>query len=93
MAHLNQLHGPAVLGGSDIRYIGANIWTKIMKHYWVANWAPDPAPNKHQATMQLKHAVKLFGHFISPITIDVLIKQVRYAFFMKCSYNLCNRET
>lgn len=33
MAHLAFLHGPAILGGSDLRYTRSKLWD-FMKHIW-----------------------------------------------------------
>ncbi|KFV19717.1 Cholesterol desaturase daf-36, partial [Tauraco erythrolophus] len=74
-AHLAFLHGPAILGGSDLRYTRSKLWD-FMKHIWKAEWRPEPAPNEHCSQMLVEHTATIFGKHISLMDLKVLARQV-----------------
>ncbi|XP_061335654.1 cholesterol 7-desaturase nvd-like isoform X1 [Pezoporus flaviventris] len=74
-AHLAFLHGPAILGGSDLRYTRSKLWD-FMKHNWKAEWWPEPEPNKHCSRMLLQHTATVFGKHFSLMDLTVSARQV-----------------
>ncbi|XP_030363271.1 cholesterol 7-desaturase-like [Strigops habroptila] len=74
-AHLAFLHGPAILGGSDLRYTRSKLWD-FMKHNWKAEWWPEPEPNKHCSRMLLQHTATFFGKHFSLMDLTVSARQV-----------------
>ncbi|XP_056207957.1 cholesterol 7-desaturase nvd-like [Falco biarmicus] len=75
VAHLFFLHGPAVLGGSDLRYIRAKVWA-FMKHIWKAEWQAEPEPSEHCSRLLLQHKATIFGKHISLLDLTVSVRQV-----------------
>uniref|UniRef100_A0A8B9M8D0 3-ketosteroid-9-alpha-monooxygenase oxygenase component-like C-terminal domain-containing protein n=1 Tax=Accipiter nisus TaxID=211598 RepID=A0A8B9M8D0_9AVES len=75
MAHLAFLHGPAILGGSDLRYTRSKLWD-FMKHIWKAEWRPEPEPNEHCSQLLVQHTVTIFGKHISLTDLMVSARQV-----------------
>ncbi|NWR78148.1 DAF36 desaturase, partial [Centropus unirufus] len=75
MAHLAFLHGPAILGGSDLRYTRCRLWD-FMKHIWKAEWRPEPEPNEHCSHMLVQHSVTIFGKHFSLMDLTVSARQV-----------------
>jgi cholesterol 7-dehydrogenase len=73
VAHLNGLHSPSLLAGSDLRYTRRLLYS-FAQHIWSANWQPNPDAH-HKATMHLHHEFRLFSK-IPIIAIDGHIKQV-----------------
>jgi cholesterol 7-dehydrogenase len=73
VAHLNGLHSPSVLAGSDLRYTRRLLYS-FARHIWSANWQPNPDAH-HQSTMHMHHEFRLFNK-IPIIAIDGHIKQV-----------------
>ncbi|KFP57791.1 Cholesterol desaturase daf-36, partial [Cathartes aura] len=74
-AHLAFLHGPAILGGSDLRYTRSKLWD-FMKHIWKAEWWPEPEPNKHCSRLLVQHTATIFGKHISLMDLTVSARQV-----------------
>eukprot|EP00047_Mylnosiga_fluctuans_P003527 m.229586 g.229586 ORF g.229586 m.229586 type:complete len:450 (+) comp11925_c0_seq1:1268-2617(+) len=71
VAHLNYLHGPILLNGTDLRFSHSRF--KFMRHDWEASWAPNTAPGEeHLSTLNLVHRIYIFGiHF--PL-VDFFVK-------------------
>lgn len=88
VAHLNVVHGPSMLSGSDIRHSRA-AWASFGMHTWNATWRPgSPDIDPHIATMELKHSVRLFNK-IELGEVDVSVKQVGPGYvqlFMKSTF-------
>jgi len=61
--HLNFLHSPWVLNGTDLRKTRKLIG--ILDHTWVASWTPLEAPNGHIANLKLSHRLAVFGFKVS----------------------------
>lgn len=77
IAHLNAIHAPSLLGGSDLRYY-EKAWHSFARHTWHATWRQHTANGEeHIGTMSLDHDVKLFNKF-SFISMKVNARQVRY---------------
>lgn len=75
VAHLNAVHGPNMLTGSDIRY-SRQPWASFGIHSWNAQWSACTEENKqHLATMTLTHSIKLFNK-IEVSSMDVNVRQV-----------------
>nr|XP_018915694.1 PREDICTED: cholesterol 7-desaturase-like isoform X2 [Bemisia tabaci] len=73
LAHLNVIHSPLMLGGSDLRYY-EKLWTAFARHHWAGTWhANTDAP--HTATMHLSHEVRLFNK-VRVITVKVTAEQI-----------------
>jgi cholesterol 7-dehydrogenase len=73
VAHLNAIHAPSMLAGSDLRYI----WSLLhgfARHVWSAKWQPS-ADVPHQSIMHLHHELRLFNK-VPVIVMDVEAKQV-----------------
>ncbi|XP_009955959.1 PREDICTED: cholesterol desaturase daf-36-like, partial [Leptosomus discolor] len=75
VAHLAFLHGPAILGGSDLRYTKSKLWD-FMKHIWKAEWWPEPEPNEHCSRLLVQHTATIFGKHISLLDLTVSARQV-----------------
>ncbi|NWU08083.1 DAF36 desaturase, partial [Cephalopterus ornatus] len=74
-AHLAFLHGPAILGGSDLRYTRSRLW-HFMKHIWKAEWQPEPEPNEHCSRLLLQHSATIFGKRLCLMDLTVSARQV-----------------
>lgn len=75
VAHLNAVHGPNMLAGSDLRFSRV-LWASFGLHEWSAQWAPPgDEEEKHVASIQLKHSIRMFDTF-NMFTINVVAKQV-----------------
>ncbi|XP_009474357.1 PREDICTED: cholesterol desaturase daf-36-like, partial [Nipponia nippon] len=74
-AHLAFLHGPAILGGSDLRYTRSKLWD-FMKHIWKAEWRPEPEPNEHCSRLLVQHTATVFGKHLSLMDLTVSARQV-----------------
>ncbi|NXT87576.1 DAF36 desaturase, partial [Anhinga rufa] len=74
-AHLAFLHGPAILGGSDLRYTRSKLWD-FMKHVWKAEWQPEPEPNEHCSRMLIQHTTTIFRKHVSLMDLTVSARQV-----------------
>ncbi|NXX16340.1 DAF36 desaturase, partial [Podargus strigoides] len=74
-AHLAFLHGPAILGGSDLRHTRSKLWD-FMKHIWKAEWRPEPEPNEHCSRLLVQHTATVFGKRISMMDLTVSARQV-----------------
>uniref|UniRef100_A0A1B6E9K0 cholesterol 7-desaturase n=1 Tax=Clastoptera arizonana TaxID=38151 RepID=A0A1B6E9K0_9HEMI len=75
VAHLNAIHAPSLLGGSDLRYY-EKCWLSFARHAWNATWTQHTVPGEeHIGTMDLQHDIKLFGK-INFISMKVQARQV-----------------
>ncbi|XP_067008543.1 cholesterol 7-desaturase nvd [Anabrus simplex] len=75
LAHLNAIHGPSVLAGSDLHSVERLI-TSFARHVWSATWAPHEEPDMaHAATMRLQHEVRLFNK-LSLVSMNVRAEQI-----------------
>ncbi|XP_078739190.1 LOW QUALITY PROTEIN: cholesterol 7-desaturase nvd-like [Lampetra fluviatilis] len=75
VAHINHLHSPIILSGSDLRFSNPPRWG-FTKHLWDVQWSPEAAPNLHCSRMLLHHHVTVWGHELPLATIDVVARQV-----------------
>ena len=73
VAHLNAIHGPSLLAGSDLRF-SERIIHRFARHVWSAQWQPHES-KPYNATMHLHHEVRIFNK-IPLITMDVRAEQV-----------------
>lgn len=74
VAHLNAIHAPSILAGSNISNY-EKPWCKFARHVWSASWQQHTTPGEeHIGTMKLHHDVKLFGKF-NFISMHVEAKQ------------------
>lgn len=81
VAHLNAIHAPSMLGGSDIRNYNKT-WLGFCKHRWEAKWTPCQEPDfKHIGIMNLLHEMILFNK-LTIITMDVKASQVITIIFL-----------
>ncbi|KFW93402.1 Cholesterol desaturase daf-36, partial [Phalacrocorax carbo] len=74
-AHLAFLHGPTILGGSDLRYTRSKLWD-FMKHVWKAEWWPEPEPNEHCSQLLIQHTTTIFKKHFSLMDLTVSARQV-----------------
>ncbi|XP_054263633.1 cholesterol 7-desaturase nvd [Macrosteles quadrilineatus] len=75
IAHLNAIHAPSLLGGSDLRYY-ERMWHSFARHTWSATWRQHTTPGEeHIGTMNLDHDVRLFNKF-SFISMKVNARQI-----------------
>ncbi|KAG8301246.1 cholesterol 7-desaturase nvd-like [Homalodisca vitripennis] len=75
VAHLNAIHAPSVLGGSDLRYY-EKLWASFIRHSWSATWKQHMEEGEeHIGTMNLDHSVKLFGS-VTLMSMHVTARQV-----------------
>jgi cholesterol 7-dehydrogenase len=76
VAHLNQLHKPVMVAGTDLRSMH-NLLGNIIQHQWFdVCWNPDP-DNQHISLLNLKHTIRVLGHKLFPITdLTIEVKQV-----------------
>lgn len=73
VAHLNALHAPSMLAGSDLRFVRRLLYS-FGRHVWSAKWQPS-AEAHHEATMHLHHEFHLFNS-IPLIVMDIHVKQI-----------------
>lgn len=78
IAHLQCLHGPSMLYGSDLNAIlPAKIesgWAPFLRHRWTVRWEPD-SEEKHVAASYLHHELILFDR-LPFVSVDVEAKQI-----------------
>lgn len=75
IAHLNAIHAPSLLGGSDLRNY-EKPWLNFARHIWSASWQQHTTPGEeHIGTMHLQHDIRLFGKF-NFISMHVEARQV-----------------
>lgn len=78
VAHLECLHGPSILYGSDLKATlngkSVNGFAPFMQHHWSVNWETDPE-EKHVAVSRLHHEIRIFGR-LSCISVDVEARQI-----------------
>ncbi|XP_058473619.1 cholesterol 7-desaturase nvd [Solea solea] len=74
-AHLNFLHTPGFISGTDLRFTGTRICT-FLQHIWKAQWEPESEPNKHCSRMFLQHTLTVFGQHFSLLDVHVVARQV-----------------
>jgi cholesterol 7-dehydrogenase len=78
IAHLDCLHGPSMLYGSDLKATlngkRDNRIAPFLKHHWSVIWARDPE-EKHVAVSKLHHEIRVFGR-LSFISVEVEAKQI-----------------
>ncbi|OPJ86383.1 cholesterol desaturase daf-36-like [Patagioenas fasciata monilis] len=74
-AHLDFLHGTAILAGSDLRYSKSRLW-QFMRHTWKGEWCPEPEPNEHCSQLLLLHSTRIFGKHIPALDLKVSVRQV-----------------
>eukprot|EP00045_Choanoeca_perplexa_P007238 m.64040 g.64040 ORF g.64040 m.64040 type:complete len:449 (+) comp13992_c0_seq1:136-1482(+) len=76
VAHLNYLHGPGLLSGTDLRDTHDKKF-EFLKHEWYASWAPETDEDKkHLSVLKLTHRLKMFGMFIPMLDLHVTATQV-----------------
>lgn len=76
VAHLNYLHGPGLLAGTDLRETHATSW-QFLKHEWFASWAPETDEDrKHLSVLKLTHRLSVFGTCIPILDLHVVATQV-----------------
>jgi cholesterol 7-dehydrogenase len=85
VAHLAHLHGPSMLGGSDLTFIDKSncpgklngTSAPILHHHWEVGWqGPEHgAADCHIAVTTIKHDLRLFGR-IPFILMEVEAKQI-----------------
>ncbi|EFX88304.1 hypothetical protein DAPPUDRAFT_311567 [Daphnia pulex] len=85
VAHLAHLHGPSMLGGSDLTSIDKSncpgklngTSAPILHHHWEVGWqGPEHgAADRHIAVTTIKHDLRLFGR-IPFILMEVEAKQI-----------------
>nr|XP_060613230.1 cholesterol 7-desaturase nvd-like [Anolis sagrei ordinatus] len=75
VAHLAFLHGPSILSGVDLRYSNTQFWA-FFKHYWQAQWQPEPEPEAHCSKLFMKHYVTVFGKRLRLLDLTLHVKQV-----------------
>ncbi|KAJ8300919.1 hypothetical protein KUTeg_022438, partial [Tegillarca granosa] len=68
--HLQQVHGPIMTAGIDLRYMWNQLWS-FANHQWTASWEPCPAPDQHIGALKLTHSMNIFGKRFSPIDLNV----------------------
>ncbi|XP_075912265.1 cholesterol 7-desaturase nvd-like isoform X1 [Petromyzon marinus] len=91
VAHLNHLHSPIILSGSDLRFSNSPRWG-FTKHLWDVQWSPEVEPNLHCSRMLLHHRVSVWGHELPLATIDVVARQVGPGLvFMNFDHKLLGR--
>lgn len=71
--HLNFLHSPFVLTGTDLRT--TRRWT-FLEHTWIATWNPMEAPNAHVANLKLSHRLSICGVLVPFFDFSVDAYQV-----------------
>lgn len=85
VAHLNQIHSSSVIGSGSLE--NRHKWfERILKHEWIANWSPCPAPNQHMSTVETLSISKIFGFKIFELNFN--IKQIGPAYVeirIKCN--------
>ncbi|XP_049864679.1 cholesterol 7-desaturase nvd isoform X1 [Schistocerca gregaria] len=75
IAHLNAIHGPSLLAGSDLRTC-ERLWLSFARHVWAADWAPSTQPGRtHTATMNVRHELRLFGK-VPVVSMKVQANQI-----------------
>ncbi|XP_057376323.1 cholesterol 7-desaturase nvd-like isoform X1 [Daphnia carinata] len=78
VAHLDCLHGPSLLYGSDLNAAQGgksdNGWVPFLQHHWKLKWEPN-SEEKHVATSSLQHELRLFGR-LPFLSVDVEAKQM-----------------
>ncbi|KAJ4449081.1 hypothetical protein ANN_00476 [Periplaneta americana] len=77
VAHLNAIHAPNVMAGSDLRFIERLVFS-FARHVWSAQWQPC-ADAPYQATMHLHHEVRLFNK-VPVVNMDVRAEQIGPAY-------------
>ncbi|XP_052821551.1 cholesterol 7-desaturase nvd [Octopus bimaculoides] len=73
--HLNQVHGPGLVAGVDLRHMYTRFW-EFIKHIWTATWEPYPPPDGHLASITLKHCLNLCGVPFKMLNLDVFARQI-----------------
>jgi len=77
--HLNFLHSPIILSGTDLRstQTGKGPTLSWAQHTWQASWEPMEEEGKtHIAKLKLTHGITLFGMLVSMLSLHVTAFQV-----------------
>ncbi|KAI5740321.1 hypothetical protein M8J76_002690 [Diaphorina citri] len=77
IAHLNAIHAPSLVAGSDLHDL-ENTAAKSARHVWEATWEPHTtAGETHIATMNLRHDLRIIDRVPLPlIGMNVEAKQI-----------------
>ena len=73
--HLDHLHGPPIVSGTDLRYSFSS-WWQFAKHKWYAKWKPLENDEKHVGYLKLTHVLSIFGYIIPYTDFYVTARQV-----------------
>lgn len=75
VAHLNYLHGPVLLNGTDLRYTDSRF--RFVRHEWDASWAPEKEPGReHLSVLHLTHRITVLGVRLPIMDFHVTATQV-----------------
>lgn len=76
IAHLDYLHGPIFLAGTNLKEMRGGKWD-CMQHRWDASWAPCEDPSeKHCSLLNIKAHVQILGRLMPFFAFDFKAKQV-----------------
>lgn len=73
--HLDQVHGPIIGAGIDLRYMWSKMWS-FAQHNWTAQWEAMPPPNGHIGCLKLTHRISVFGIPLPLFDLHVTGRQV-----------------
>lgn len=75
VAHLNFLHGPILIAGTDLRKTHSKL--TFLQHGWEASWAPcEEEGKKHMSVLKLLHYITIFGYRVKAFDLLVTATQI-----------------
>eukprot|EP00730_Choanoeca_flexa_P003140 TRINITY_DN11302_c0_g1_i9.p3 TRINITY_DN11302_c0_g1~~TRINITY_DN11302_c0_g1_i9.p3 ORF type:complete len:230 (+),score=30.67 TRINITY_DN11302_c0_g1_i9:952-1641(+) len=76
VAHLNYLHAPGLLSGTDLRETHDKKY-EFLQHEWLASWAAETDDGRrHLSVLTLTHRLKMFGWALPMLDLRVTATQV-----------------
>jgi len=73
IAHLNWLHTPSILRGTDLRYIRGPL--NIIEHGWKGEWKALEGEQAHVAELKLTHELEICGWHLSFLDFHLMAHQ------------------